>query len=106
MSQMFLMNAISNPKWLTNNTNGVESVLAGIDYRIRSETSNLLELQKELNGQNPEEEESSLRDNSSENGVSQEKQIEASSIISQLSNKQKLMKILGRRRTNPQRIAL
>lgn len=106
MSQMFLMNAISNPKWLTKNTNGIESVLAGIDYRIRSETSNLLELQKELNGQNPEEEESSLRDNSSENGVSQEKQIEASSIISQLSNKQKLMKILGRRRTNPQRIAL
>lgn len=107
MSQMLLMNAISNPKWLTNNTNGVESVLAGIDYRIRSETSNLLELQKELNGQNPEEEkESSLRDNSSENGVSQEKQIEASSIISQLSNKQRLRKILGRRRTNPQRIAL
>ena len=107
MSQMLLMNAISNPKWLTNNTNGVESVLAGIDYRIRSETSNLLELQKELNGQNPKEEkESSLRDNSSENGVSQEKQIEASSIISQLSNKQRLRKILGRRRTNPQRIAL
>ncbi|KAF6011167.1 hypothetical protein HII12_002761 [Brettanomyces bruxellensis] len=107
MSQMLLMNAISNPKWLTNNTNGVESVLAGIDYRIRSETSNLLELQKELNGQNPKEEkESSLRDNSSENWVSQEKQIEASSIISQLSNKQRLKKILGRRRTNPQRIAL
>lgn len=107
MSQIILMNAVSKPKWLVKNTNGIDAILAGIDYRIRNVTSNVLELRKELNKQNAGET-SKLSPNHISSGEDpmQSKKIEASVIISQISNKQRLVNILAKRKPNPQRISL